>query len=73
MILKDPTDDYPWLAITLGPSERAVDEYRRMNKVDEEVGEQALHKTPKVHLRSKGLTLVDTSDDKRELLRNLGR
>jgi len=44
-----------------------------MNKVDEEVGEQALHKTPKVHLRSKGLTLVDTSDDKRELLRNLGR
>jgi hypothetical protein len=73
MILKDPTDDYPWLAITLGPSERAVDEYRRMNKVDEEVGEQGLHKTPKVHLRSKGLTLVDTSDDKRELLRNLGR
>ena len=62
MILKDPTDDYPWLAITLGPSERAVDEYRRMNKVEEEFGEQGLDKTPKVHLRSKGMTLVDTGD-----------
>ena len=57
MILKDPSDDYPWLALTLGPSERAIEEYRRMNKMEEEVGEQGVHKT-RIHL-----TLVDPSDD----------
>ena len=72
MILKDPSDDYPCLALTLGPSERAVEEYGRMNKVEEEVGEQGVHKTPRIHLTLVD-TRLDTSDDKRELLRNLGR
>ena len=67
MILKDPSDDYPWLALTLGPSERAVEEYRRMNKMEEEVGEQGVHKT-RIHL-----TLVDPSDDIPQLQLTLGR
>ena len=68
MILKDPSDDYPCLALTLGPSERAVEEYGRMNKVEEEVGEQGVHKTPRIHL-----TLVDPSDDIPQLQLTLGR
>ncbi|RLN30444.1 hypothetical protein C2845_PM05G03750 [Panicum miliaceum] len=54
MILKDPSDDYPWLSLTLGPSERAVEEYMRMNKVEDDGGEQGVLKTPRIHLRSKG-------------------
>lgn len=58
MILQDPSDDDPWLGLTLGPSKSAVEELMRMNR--EEAHEEHNRKPPS---KSSQMTLVDSSDD----------
>lgn len=72
MTLKDPSGDEPWLDLTLGPSQWAVQEYEKLNKNE---GKCAEDETPKIFppSTSNEMTLVDPSDDKHSLRLTLGR
>ncbi|OQU79415.1 hypothetical protein SORBI_3008G141833 [Sorghum bicolor] len=68
MILHDPSDDDPWLGLTLGPSKSVVEEFMRMNR--EEAHEEHNKKPPS---KSSEMALVDSSDDETWLQLKLSR